>query len=244
AVGFLTSAGWLAGQSGDNGREVARSMRTFMLRLDGVLRRRRWLVAGAWLVLLVAALPRAMGKSDHLRGGGFDVPGSPSKAVADTIGRDFVNAQRTQLGAVLVPRSGARPAQLRAAVDRLARAAGPVGGVALTPTARAAADRAAAAGRPFIVPLGVTVAEDASSDVAKHLRDRLHIDAGPRDGVATHLIGQGALWAGLQQVSKTDLAQAESVGFPIVLLILVAVFGSFVAAALPLALGGVSVLIT
>src|SRR5213079_1585899 len=110
------------------------------------------------------------------------VPGSPSKAVADTTGRDFPGVGRTQLGAVLVPRSGTRPAQLRAAVDRLARAAGPVGGVALTPTARAAADR-------------------ASSDVAKHLRDRLHIDAGPRDGVATHLIGQGALWAGLQQVS-------------------------------------------
>ena len=219
-------------------------MRTFMLRLDGVLRRRRWLVAGTWLVLLLAALPLAMRQSDHLRGGGFDVPGSPSKLEADTIGRDFANVQRTELGAVLVPGSGARPAQLRAAVDRLARAAGPVGGVALTPTARAAADRAAAAGRPFVVPLRVTVAEDASSDVAKHLRDRLHIDAGPRYGVATHLIGQGALWAGLQQVSKTDLAQAESVGFPIVLLILVAVFGSFVAAALPLALGGVSVLIT
>src|SRR5204862_5018621 len=49
AVGFLTSTGWLAGQSGDKIREVARSMRTFMLRLDGVLRRRRWLVAGTWL---------------------------------------------------------------------------------------------------------------------------------------------------------------------------------------------------
>src|SRR5438094_654598 len=80
--------------------------------------------------------------------------------------------------------------------------------------------------------------------VAKLLRDRLSLDAGARNGVAIHLIGQGALWAGLQQVSKTDLAKAESIGFPVVLLILVAVFGSFAAAALPLALGGVSVLVT
>src|SRR5438067_6611984 len=185
-----------------------------------------------------------MRQSDHLRGGGFDVPGSPSKAVADTTGRDFPGVERTQLGAVLVPRPGARPAQLRAAVDRLARAAGPVGGVALTPAARAAADRAAAAGRPLVVPLRIAVEEDASSDVAKHLRDRLSLDAGARNGVDIHLIGQGALWAGLQQVSKTDLAKAESIGFPVVLLILVAVFGSFAAAALPLALGGVSVLVT
>src|SRR5256885_11029679 len=164
-----------------------------MLKLDGVLRRRRWLVLGAWIALLLAALPLAMRQSDHLRGGGFDVPGSPSKRVADTIGRDFANVQRTELGAVLVPGSGARPAQLRAAVDRLARAAGPVGGVALTPAARAAAERAAAAGRPLVVPLRITVEEDGSSDVAKHLRDRLHLDAGARNGVATHLIGQGAL---------------------------------------------------
>ena len=48
------------------------------------------------------------------------------------------------------------------------------------------------------------------------------------DGV--HLAGQGALWAGLQDVSKHDLEKAEQTGFPIVLLILLAVFGSLAAA--------------
>ncbi len=62
--------------------------------------------------------------------------------------------------------------------------------------------------------------------------------------VTTHLIGQGALWAGLQEISKSDLQTAESVGFPIVALILLFVFGSLAAAALPLVLGFVSVLIT
>src|SRR5205809_5521146 len=110
-------------------------MQAFMLTLDGVLRRRRWIVLGVWAALLLAALPLAVRQSDHLRGGGFDVPGSPSKAVADTTGRDFPGVERTQLGAVLVPRPGARPAQLRAAVDRLAHAAAPIAGVALTPAA-------------------------------------------------------------------------------------------------------------
>src|SRR4051812_44590336 len=70
-------------------------------------------------------------------------------------------------------------------------------------------------------------------------------DTGATGGpVATHLLGQGALWAGLQDVTKDDLAGAEAAGLPIVALILLAVFGSLAAAALPLGLGAISVTIT
>jgi RND superfamily putative drug exporter len=48
----------------------------------------------------------------------------------------------------------------------------------------------------------------------------------------------------MQELSKEDLAKAESAGFPVVLLILLFVFGSLAAAALPLALGFVAVLVT
>ena len=48
----------------------------------------------------------------------------------------------------------------------------------------------------------------------------------------------------MQELSKKDLAKAESGGFPIVALILLVVFGSLAAAALPLALGFVSVIVT
>jgi RND superfamily putative drug exporter len=48
----------------------------------------------------------------------------------------------------------------------------------------------------------------------------------------------------MQEISKEDLAKAEKSGFPIVALILLIVFGSLAAAALPLALGFVSVLVT
>src|ERR671916_466697 len=94
---------------------------------------------------------------------------------------------------------------------------------------------------------GATAADrQAAIDVAGDLREELGIGTprGSEGAVTTHLIGQGALWAGLQEVSKEDLATAESVGFPIVALILLVVFGSLAAAALPLALGAVSVLVT
>ena len=48
----------------------------------------------------------------------------------------------------------------------------------------------------------------------------------------------------MQDLTKEDLEAAETTGFPIVLLILLAVFGSLAAASLPLALGLVSVMIT
>ena len=94
------------------------------------------------------------------------------------------------------------------------------------------------------MPLRAEVDEDGATEVAVDLRDRLGVGDGARDGVVTHFVGQGALWAGMQELSKEDLAKAESAGFPIVLLILLFVFGSLAAAALPLALGFVSVLVT
>ena len=75
------------------------------------------------------------------------------------------------------------------------------------------------------------------------MRENLELDA---EGAAVplHLVGQSALWAGIQQLSKEDLEQAEIIGLPIVLIVLLGVFGSLAAAALPLALGAASVIVT
>ncbi|HEX6388625.1 MAG TPA: MMPL family transporter, partial [Solirubrobacteraceae bacterium] len=216
-----------------------------MLRLDAFLRRRRTAALVIWIALFVAALPLALHQSDNLTGGGFSVPGSQSKQVEDTLQRDFgVQARAASMGAVLVPAKNATPAQIRATLDELARAADDVARVALPAKARAAALKRAEPGTPLIVPLAVATDEFGSSDVASDLREELAIKDRAAAPVGLHLIGQGALWAGLQDESKADLAAAESTGFPIVLMILLAVFGSLAAASLPLVLGVVSVLVT
>jgi RND superfamily putative drug exporter len=216
-------------------------MQTWMLRLDGVLRRRRWVVLGAWIAVLIAAAPFAVRQAEDLSSGGFRVPGSQSTAVTEALQR-FPGAQRAQLAAVLVPEPGATAQDLRAAIERLGRAAGD--GVALAPAAKERALHQAARGGAVLVPLQANVDEDAAIDRAEQLRKDLALDDGPQQGVSTHLVGQSALWAALQDLSKEDLAKAESAGFPIVLVILLAVFGSFAAAALPLAVGFFSVFIT
>ena len=215
-----------------------------MLRLGGILHRRRRLILVAWALVLVAALPFAARQSDRLTGGGFAVPGSQSDAVQCALARDFDAAQRAKLGVVLISRDGAREADRRAALERLRRAAAGVDHVALPAAALARA--AGSPARTVIVPLRVDMDEWQAIDAAAKLRKALGIGTpvGSEGPVTAHLVGQGALWAGLQDISKKDLQVAESLGFPIVALILLFVFGSLAAAALPLALGFVSVAVT
>src|SRR4051812_19429142 len=213
-----------------------------MLKLDALLQRRRAIVLALWAAVLLAAVPFAARQSDHLTGGGYDVAGSQSRVALSTIERDFPRARTSTLAAVLVPERGATRAQLRAALARVQDATRPVREVALTRAAKAAALRAidARGPRPLLVALAVAAPEDRAIDVAASVRDRL----GAGRGVRAYLVGQGALWAGLQVRSKDDLAKAERTGFPVVALILLAVFGTLAAAALPLALGFASVALT
>jgi uncharacterized membrane protein YdfJ with MMPL/SSD domain len=219
-------------------------MQALMLRLDATLRRRRRLFIAAWLALIAAALPFTLRQSENLTGGGFGVPGSQSEHVRHALAADFPGAETAYLAVVLRARAAAGAPQLRSAIARLDAAARRTANVALAARDRRAAHAAAGRRRTLIVPLRVSVNEDKAQDVASDLRAALGVRDGAKDGVATHLIGQGALWAGLQDLSKDDLSRAESIGFPLVLAILLVVFGSFTAAALPLALGFVSVLLT
>jgi uncharacterized membrane protein YdfJ with MMPL/SSD domain len=197
-------------------------MQRWMIGLDAAVSRRRRRVLAGWLVLLAVAVPFAMRQSDHLSSRGFGVPGSQSARVAAAL-RSFPGVERTSL--VVVSTGRRDPLKLRTEAMRVRRVVG--------------------AGRPVsrsgvtLIPLRVDASDDQASDVAVDLRDRLAVGS---HGV--HLAGQGALWAGLHDVSKRDLARAEQTGFPLVLLILLGVFGSLAAAALPLALGFCSVLVT
>jgi uncharacterized membrane protein YdfJ with MMPL/SSD domain len=220
-------------------------MQGAMLRLDAFLRRRRSVVLAIWVALFAAAVPLALHQSDNLTGGGFSVPGSQSKQVEESLQRDFGPRERAaSMGAVLVPARNATPAQIRATLDELATAVKRVDHVALPAKVRAAALRRARPGTPLVVPLAVATDEFGASDVASDLREELGLNDRKAGAVGLHLIGQSALWAGLQDESKADLAAAETTGFPIVLMILLAVFGSLAAASLPLVLGVVSVLVT
>ncbi len=220
-------------------------MQAAMDRLDGFTRRHGKLVALAWLVLLVAAVPFAARQTEHLTSGGFEVPGSGSAAVERGLSA-FDGAQRSQLAVVLARRPGSSDKDVHQAVERVRRGVAQTDNVALSPRAAAAAEKQAAGAPIAVVPLKLSGTQDDAANAAADLRRELKVgtSSAGRQPVELHLVGQQALWAGMQDLAKHDLASAEKVGFPIVLLILLAVFGSLAAASLPLALGAASVAIT
>ena len=217
-------------------------MRNGMNRLAGVLgRRRRWVLA-IWVAIVVCALPFAAKQTEHLTGGGFDVPGSQSKAVADSMQGVFAS-EATGIAVLLRAEPGADAAARAAAVDRVRREVAAVEGISLAPAVARRAELQLQRSGSALLPLASAVAPDELIDPAVDLREA--IDPGTAAaGVTPYLAGQPTVWAGMQELSKEDLAKAEAGGFPIVALILLVVFGSLAAAALPLTLGFVSVMVT
>jgi RND superfamily putative drug exporter len=217
-------------------------MRTPMTRLAGLLgRRRRWVLA-AWVVVVAFALPLASRQTEHLTGGGFDVPGSQSKSVSDSLKRQF-GGEADGIAVLLRSRPATPPANLTAAVGRVQGAVAGLDGVALPPPVARRAQVELHRTGTAMLPLRSSQSPDRLIDSAVTLRSELDPGAA-RGGVTAYLAGQPTVWAGMQELSKRDLARAESSGFPIVALILLVVFGSLAAAALPLALGFVSVIVT
>jgi uncharacterized membrane protein YdfJ with MMPL/SSD domain len=210
--------------------------------------RHRVVVLLVWVALVAAAVPLALKQADHLTGGGFAVPGSPSERVETEVQKSVpVDYRPTTLGAVLVAPKDAPLGDYRAALKALGAAAKATPHVDLNPQLSEAGLYFARTkpGVPVVVPLTLDADEFHAPDVAKALRKQLGLADGRKYGaVQLHLVGAGALWAGMVDLTKDDLSSAERAGFPIVALILLAVFGSLAAAVLPLVVGGVSVLIT
>jgi uncharacterized membrane protein YdfJ with MMPL/SSD domain len=217
-------------------------MRDSMVQLAGFLgRRRRW-VLGAWVAIVLLALPLASRQTEHLTGGGFDVSGSQSQTVSQALEEDFGDSA-DGIAVLLRAEPRAGPEQRLAAVGRVREAVGDLDEVSLAPGAAARARAQLRRSDTAMLPLRSERSPDELVDSAVTLRE--DIDPGTAEnGVTPYLAGQPTIWAGMQELSKEDLAKAEASGFPIVALILLVVFGSLAAAALPLALGFVSVIVT
>src|SRR6185503_13084555 len=93
-------------------------MRDAMRSLAGFLGRRRRLVVGAWVLIVLLALPFASKQTDHLTGGGFDVPGSQSMKVSESLQDEFGD-RADGIAVVLKADPGASAADRAAAVSRL-----------------------------------------------------------------------------------------------------------------------------
>src|SRR5439155_18244548 len=159
-------------------------------------------------------------QNDHLSGGGWEVPGSPSLQVANAVQNDWANAIPPAFTVFITGRAARRRAD---AVQRIVAAQENVH-----------PDRPFSRGNAVFLPLAYLGKSSNAIDEATHLRRAL---VQTTKGAETRVIGEPAIWSNFQEVSKEQLARGEALGFPLILLILLAGFGTLVAAAAPLALG-------
>jgi RND superfamily putative drug exporter len=228
------------------GRKGEFAIQQFMMRLSGNLRRFRWAVFAAWLLLLIPAIYLAMHKSDNLTGGGFEVEGSQSLRVQRQLEDHYPDQGASPLALVAAPRADASFDDMNAAVTRLEQVAGQVPSVKVVPNPQQPPPQP---DRPYVITLRLDFNNTGAVDVAKQLRQKVGIEGDQpgqiADGkVRLYVIGQGALGAAATEATKHDVAQAEQWNLPIVLIVLLAVFGSLAAAAMPLVLGICTVVVT
>jgi uncharacterized membrane protein YdfJ with MMPL/SSD domain len=149
-------------------------MRSFMVSLSRFLTHRRWWVVGAWLAVVIVSAPLALKQTEHLSGGGFDVPGSQSDTVESAITERFDSSDGGRIAVVLQPSPGVSTEQAAASVRRVRSQVAAAGDdTRITPAAAAAAQAELAAGKPAIVPVQASGTADELVNTAGDLRDEI-----------------------------------------------------------------------
>src|SRR5205085_11858478 len=128
-------------------------MKDAMRSLAQFLGRRRKFVVGVWVLIVLLAFPFASKQTDHLTGGGFDVPGSQSMKVSESLQEDF-GSQADGIAVVLKAEPGATAAERSQAVTRVRKEVASLDDVTLPPAAAVQARRQLQAGEDVVlVPL-------------------------------------------------------------------------------------------
>src|SRR3954468_23766983 len=161
------------------------NMQAAMDRLGSFISRRRKLVLGTWIVLLVVSLPFFAMQTKHLTAGGFEVPGSQSTFVADSI-KQFPGVEAEKLVFVFDNTKGDK-AKTDAAITKAVSATKDVEGVTVVPQFEQAAR---ASNDPIVLmALHVTGSADQAADAAAKIRKNADILKGDDSVSPIHLVG-------------------------------------------------------
>ena len=213
---------------------------TLFERLGVFAARRRWWIVAAWAVLLLIAIPLAPRASSVLRAGGFSLADLPS----------------AQARAQLVEALGVPPSALVIVYDSPTMTAGTLP----FETAAYLASRKVASA-PHVVSVsshlysprqvsadGHTVYDvvllDLQPDDSPDALPGIQAAMAPQAGMTVSLAGGPAFYGDIQTVSEGDLRRSELVSLPLAALALLLVFGSVVAAGVPLVVGGAAVAVS
>ncbi|MEU6878634.1 MMPL family transporter [Streptomyces sp. NPDC046712] len=207
----------------------------------------RFVTARPRLSLLVALVITALsvlagsGVADRMGSGGFEDPDAESTYATGVLEREFPASQPNLLLLVSAREGGvddpAVAAEARRLAERLDSEHG-VSGIGSYWGTRSPALRSED-GRQAVIVARVDGDEKAASEVLERIAPDYRGTHGP---VEVSVGGQLAVQHEMQTVIEEDLLRAELIALPVTLVLLVMVFGSAVAALLPLGIGIVAIL--
>ncbi len=201
--------------------------------------RRRWWIVAAWAVILLAALPFAPQAPGALSAGGFILDDLES-ARAKQVLQEELGTEPSAF--VLVYSSDTLRAGTRewlAAVNEATAGVATAPHVTRTLSHALSPRQVSADGRTAYDIVFLDLAPDDSPDAIPPVEAALREVPGLRVQIA----GGPAFYGDVQEVTESDLRRSELISLPLAAFALLLVFGSLVAAGVPLAVGGASVLV-
>ena len=214
-------------------------MSRFYSALARIAIRRTRTLAVVWLCVLVAAGFGASHLEKQLQVGGFSLPGTEFNTASNVLSSELQISSDKSL--VIVYRSPTLRATDKTFADAVESSLGRLGRLPYVTKIQSFYHP----GLPFLVTKDnhttyaiVTMKGSENTLESKTPDLRKLADAPP---LVTHLVGQSAVNYDVQKASAKDLVKVERFTLPLVAVLLVLVFGSVVAASVPLVMGAVSV---
>jgi RND superfamily putative drug exporter len=201
--------------------------------------RHRWPVVGAWLLLVLVAVPFALQAPSALRAGGFirpDLESAQAKALLES------EIGISEAAVVVVFHSdtlrAGEPAFEAAAAAAVASVPAAPHVTRLIPHTLSSRQVSADGHTAYDVVL-LDLSADDSPEALPGLRAALQQEP----GIEVGLSGGPAFYGDVQAVSESDLRRSELISLPLAALALLLVFGSVIAAGVPLVVGGAAVVV-
>jgi RND superfamily putative drug exporter len=204
-----------------------------------VYARRRLILVVAAIVVVAAAVwgTRVFGALQSA--GGFSAPGSQSQQESDLAARAFGRDTADVVVLYSSPRLTVHDAAFRASVTRTL-AALPAAEVrsAATYWSTRSPQFASADGHATYAVLELAGGTDSARTASFHaIGGRLSAP-----GLSTQVGGQVPTFSAINKQVTSDIGRAEGISMPVLLILLLVIFGSLAAASLPLAIGGIGIL--
>ena len=208
-------------------------------RLGMAAARYRYVVIAAWVTLLLAAVPFAPQLPGALRSGGFTLDDLEASKAEHALAA--LNVPPSAMVIVLQSTTAAKagdPAFEKAAATAIANVpqAQHVTGVL---THLLAPRQISADGKTVYEIVTLDLSPDDSPEALRPVEGAIT----PVDGMKVMLAGGPAFYGDIQVLSENDLRRSEFISLPLAALALLLVFGSVVAAGVPIVVGGTAVVV-